>query len=47
MVFIGVNTRGDHVRVHWFPSAEGARPRAGRRLIPGKAPPMGLECASG
>ena len=21
MVFIGVNTRGDHVRVHWFPSA--------------------------
>ena len=21
MVFIGVNTRGDHVRVHWFPRA--------------------------
>jgi hypothetical protein len=21
MVFIGVNTRGDHVRVHWFPNA--------------------------
>ena len=22
MVFIGVNTRGDHVRVHWFPRAQ-------------------------
>ena len=30
MVFIGVNTRGDHVRVHWFPGARvPARPPAG------------------
>lgn len=29
MVFIGVNTRGDHVRVHWFPRARvPARPPA-------------------
>jgi len=30
MVFIGINTRGDHVRVHWFPNARvPARPPAG------------------
>jgi hypothetical protein len=27
MIFVGVNARGDHLRVHWFPGAEAPAPQ--------------------